>query len=968
MSRDPDPEEISLLVALFNAGRYIELERRAALLVDTHPVSGMAWKVLGASLQAQGKDALPALRRAAKLLPEDADANSNLGVALKTLGQLEQAVAYYHRALEIKPDYAEAHSNLGTALRTLGKLDDAVTSYRRALDLKSDYTQANFNLGNALQALGRFDDALASYVRVLEVKPDYAEVLGNLGNAQQTLGLRHRAAASYRRALALKPNYIEVHSNLGNVLRELGQFDDAVASYRLALALAPAFAEPHSNLGNALQDIGQLDAAAKSCGRAIQIKPDFAEAHCNLGNALQVLGSLNDAVRSYRLALKIKPEYPEVHSNLGTALRELGLLDYAVASYHQALEIRPDYAEAHNNLGNALRDLGQIDSAEANYRRAAVIKPDYAEAHTNLGIVLKDIWQLDSAVACYRRALEFHPAYAEAHNHLGRALRDLGQLDSAVTSCRRALDIQPDCDEARIALLMLTLLICPSTASESCEISPKFDRSLDNFSEWLSSLEDRHPHFHMNICSQPPFYLAYRNGNHKERLTRFGDLLADSAGAVVNIARSRTQGKLRLAVVSRHFHNHSVWHIITRGLLENLDRQKFEIVIYHVGHSSDEQTELAKSLADFWRDASTVGDSGGWPGTIAADHPDIILYPEIGMDHRTLSLASYRLAPLQVAYWGHPITSGLPTIDLFFSGELLESRDADSHYRERLVRLPGTGCCTTPMEVAPRGLTELEAELASRPGPRFVIAQMPFKFDPSDDMLYVRIATSIGHSTFILLRSAEFPWATDRVCARLSRAFRENGLIPEKHLLLIPWLSREKFYSLLDLCDVYLDCPSFSGYTTAWQAIHRGLPVVTLEGQFMRQRLAAGLLRKIGLTETIANTSDQYVTIAIRLAEECRDPAQRNARRQSIISAAPRMDNDISVVRAFESILIDTMAAREMGVSLQTEKLQAVLPGIDNTAKDSTAHEPMEGDFVEVYPSPNLVPPDGPASVHEQSE
>lgn len=55
-----------------------------------------------------------------------------------------------------------------------------------------------------------------------------------------------------------------------------------------------------------------------------------------------------------------------------------------------------------------------------------------------------------------------------------------------------------------------------------------------------------------------------------------------------------------------------------------------------------------------------------------------------------------RQSSLQAVGWGHPITTGLPTIDLFFSGELLERADADGDYRERLVRLPGTGACTLP--------------------------------------------------------------------------------------------------------------------------------------------------------------------------------------------------------------------------------------------------------------------------------
>jgi len=123
-------------------------------------------------------------------------------------------------------------------------------------------------------------------------------------------------------------------------------------------------------------------------------------------------------------------------------------------------------------------------------------------------------------------------------------------------------------------------------------------------------------------------------------------------------------------------------------------------------------------------------------------------------------------------------------------------------------------------------------------------------------------------------------------------------------------LSRAEFLGLLDEMDIYLDMPAFSGYTTAWQAVHRGMPIVTLEGEFMRQRLAAGLLRKIEQTETIAQTEEEYIEIAGRLAQECRDPELRAKRRATIKAAAPKADHDVSVVRAFEKTLIDELAAR----------------------------------------------------------
>jgi len=145
---------------------------------------------------------------------------------------------------------------------------------------------------------------------------------------------------------------------------------------------------------------------------------------------------------------------------------------------------------------------------------------------------------------------------------------------------------------------------------------------------------------------------------------------------------------------------------------------------------------------------------------------------------------------------------------------------------------------------------------------------------------------------------------------RLAAAFRAQGLDPDAHLRELPWLSRNQFAGFLDDMDVYLDCPAFSGYTTAWQAIHRGVPIVTLEGEYLRQRLAAGLLRQIGITEGIASSQDRYVEIAVRAARECRASGQGAVRREAICRAAPWADGNRSAVNAFERTLIDAVQAQ----------------------------------------------------------
>lgn len=284
--KNPGPQAISSLAALFNEGRYSEAATHAQAMTVSFPLHGFGWKVLGAAFKELGRlsDALIPMQEAAALSPGDAEAYSNLGVTLRSLGRLDEAEASCRRALKIKPDYADAHSNLGLTLKVLARLDEAEASYRLALQLKPDYVDAYSNLGVILKDLGRLDEAEASYRRALEIKPDFAEAHSNLGNVLKDLGRLDEAEASCRRALQIRPDIAEAHSNLGNVLNDLGRLDEAEASYHRAIQLKPDLAEPHNILALLFNLQGKSLQALTTINRSLQIKEtDLAKSifvHC----------------------------------------------------------------------------------------------------------------------------------------------------------------------------------------------------------------------------------------------------------------------------------------------------------------------------------------------------------------------------------------------------------------------------------------------------------------------------------------------------------------------------------------------------------------------------------------------------------------------------------------------------------------------------------------------------------------
>jgi protein O-GlcNAc transferase len=176
----PSPAEISALIALYNAQHYAEVESLAYQLTGQYPGTVLLWKLLGAALQAEGKDAVSALLTAVKLSPNDAELFSSLGSALQQQGKLEEARQCYRRAVEIKPDFAAGYYNLGNVLCAMGNLENAVIRYRNALAINPLLVEAHSNLGATLQELGRHEEAIASCRRALELKPDLSALHSNL--------------------------------------------------------------------------------------------------------------------------------------------------------------------------------------------------------------------------------------------------------------------------------------------------------------------------------------------------------------------------------------------------------------------------------------------------------------------------------------------------------------------------------------------------------------------------------------------------------------------------------------------------------------------------------------------------------------------------------------------------------------------------------------------------------------------
>jgi tetratricopeptide (TPR) repeat protein len=404
----------------------------------------MLWKILGVTLMRQGKDALLALRKATELLPQDAEAHSNLGSALYDLGDWAQAFESLQRALALNPNDSGTLLNAANALKALGQPGEAVKLYQRALALEPASAEALNNLGNAYLERGEFREAADSYRRALQLKPQDAGIHCNLGVALRELGELDAAERSTHQAMLLDPALSVAYNNLGLIRVAQGRREEAVIHYRRALQLNPKYVQALNNVGSALNDLGARREAAAAHAQAISLDPSRAESHCNLGNVLIEMRRFEDAVISFERALALKPDLAPAHLSLAAALRQLGRAAQAEASCRAALAIDPNSAAALSVLGELRADRGQFAEAEALLQRAMSLDPGFPFPYFSIASHRKmspeDKSWLAGTTALFKKPLTLRHEISLRYA-LGKYFDDIQQYDEAFGHYRQANEL-----------------------------------------------------------------------------------------------------------------------------------------------------------------------------------------------------------------------------------------------------------------------------------------------------------------------------------------------------------------------------------------------------------------------------------------------------------------------------------------------------------------------------------------------
>ena len=717
---------------------------------------------------------------------------------------------------------------------------------------------------------------------------------------EQQAGSLPQAADAYRAAIALAPKSPDIRNSLGLVLDALGRRDDAIAAFQQAIVLKPAFHEAMFNLGLAFANAQRPDDAVKAFDRALALKPDFAETHYNLGNAFLALDREEVAIAAYRRAIALRPDHASAYNNLGVALRQRGDSQEAADAFRRLVALRPDSADAINNLAFALHALGQVDEAVAHYRRVLALQPAHVNARINLGNLLNEQGRLEEAEACYRRAIEIRPDLAAVHFDLGMMLQRQGRTAEASECYRRVLAIDPHHGPSKFALCIAHLPIIAASEAELARRREDYAAALAALSTDATAPDTRRG-LAEGVGAAQPFFLAYQGRNDRALQQRYGALVCDLVGErhpPAPMPPPPGPGEpIRVGIVSGYFYNHSNWKIPIKGWLSQLDRSRFALYGYYLGQTHDDATRMAESLCRKFVQGPLPLER--WRETVIADQPHVLIYPEIGMHPVAPLLAAQRLAPVQCNSWGHPDTSGFPTLDYYLSSDLMEPANADAHYTEKLVRLPNLSIHYEPVEVVPARIDR--AELGLRPDATvYWCCQSLYKYLPRYDDVFPRIARLAGDCQFVFLETIHGPLVARLFRERIAQAFAAHGRDAARFCVFLPSLSQERFHGAMACCDVFLDSIGWSGCNSTLESLERDLPIVTMRGDLMRGRHTAAILEMMGLAGSVADDVDAYVARAVRMA---REPLWRAELRGEIAARKQRVWRDRACITALEGFL-----------------------------------------------------------------
>lgn len=630
------------------------------------------------------------------------------------------------------------------------------------------------------------------------------------------LGGNDRAAqVLFSRLVRVAPNDPQAWFYLGAVSQRLKELIEAQQAFERVLALTPGNIDAVFALSSVKLALGDMAGALQLCRGVVTVFPDNPKAHANLGVVLEAAGEKELALESYATTLELEPTHLQAILNRGILLAELGGLDAAISCNEYLIEQHPDFIGGWLNLGHTYFQAGRYVDAHRAFQHIIDLSPDHGDALLLDSLALCLSGDIEAAQISFGLVRSATPQVLEKYaEKIFLRLRGADHVELTALELVHLYERHSRCDWGEYSRLK-------ERFAESIEISPV-------------SLADPVFGFRALALGLSPALLNKLAGGiacyfNKPYLPR-KDILPS--------------GRLRVGYLSADFRVHPMG-LLLQGLFERHDRDRFVVYAYSIFSSEDDEVRRAICAGvDRFVDLSLLDDEAA-SQRILDDQLDILIDLSGYTEHARPEILAYRPAAIQMSWLGYLAPISSHWIDYVILDSVVAPVEADWHWGEKILRLPQSlFFCSYVASLDVVARDEPSSILLAAP-------HHPRKLDPETFAIWMRLMRRCGECRLWLLadsRSAE---------KNLRDAAVSQGVDPSR-LMITERTDLNSYRDLLAQADLFLDTPLYNGGATVCDAVAVGLPVLTLMGDSVTQRMAASILSAAGFVEGIVRSAEDY--------------------------------------------------------------------------------------------------------------
>jgi protein O-GlcNAc transferase len=587
---------------------------------------------------------------------------------------------------------------------------------------------------------------------------------------------------------------------------------------------------------------GDFAAGARRLKAALRVRPDSTDALINLGRMQSELGDNAGAMAAFQRALVLAPQSALAHVNFGIVLSRLRRPQEALMHCDAALAVAPGYALAWNCHGNVLAELERPLEALESYDRALRLDPKLAEAQLGRATILQQLHRYGDAVAAYDRALALRADLPGAWYGRGRLAFLLKRYDEAIAAYDKARALNADYAESGRLAARLQICDWADLEAECTDIAAAIMRK--------------------GLKTDPFRMLAISASPAVQR--RSAEIFtADQCPPEVQSIWSGEiyrHDRIRIAYLSADFQNHPTAYLAA-GWFEAHDRSRFEITAVSFGpDTNDDMRQRLRGAFERFIDAQSLTNRE-IAQRLRALEIDIAVDLKGYTTNSRAGIFAPRPAPIAVNYLGYPGTMAASYMDYIVADETVIPADHAPFYSEKIVWLPET------YQVNDRarrigGQTPRRAEL-SLPDDGFVFCcfNNSYKIRPAIFDIWMRLLRQVEGSVLWLFEE------NGSAVHNLRLEAKRRGVEPER-LVFAPHVPAPEHLARHRHADLSLDTLPYNAHTTASDSLWAGVPVLTCLGATFAGRVAASLLKAVGLAELITTSLEDYEALALRIARE----------------------------------------------------------------------------------------------------